>query len=74
MIGKKNEESPKTNAYLKYSGLAFQMAFVVLAAIFLGKKLDIYLGFQKPFSTIFLVLLFFSLFMYKLYKELNNQK
>lgn len=74
MIGNNENDSGKTNTYLKYSGLAFQMAFVVLIAIFLGKKIDVYLGFQKPFSTIFLVLLFFGLFMYKLYKELINQK
>ena len=60
-------------AYLKYSGLAFQMAGVVIISLFLGKWTDKFFGLQKPLFTIILVLLFFSAFMYKLYKELSQK-
>lgn len=63
----------KMYAYLKYSGLAFQMAGIVVISILLGKWLDGKFGFQKPFMTIFLVLFFFSAFMYKLYRELDKK-
>jgi MFS-type transporter involved in bile tolerance (Atg22 family) len=57
-------------AYLKYSGLAFQMAGVVVFSILAGQWLDNKLGFEKPVFTISFVLIFFSAFMYKLYREL----
>lgn len=63
----------KMYAYLKYSGLAFQMAGIVVISILLGKWLDGKFGFQKPFMTIILVLFFFSAFMYKLYRELDKK-
>ena len=34
----KKDNRNKIDSYLKYSGLAFQMAAVILIAIFLGKK------------------------------------
>jgi hypothetical protein len=60
-------------AYLKYSGLAFQMAGVVVISLLAGKWLDKKLAFEKPIMTILLVLIFFSAFMYKLYRELNKK-
>jgi hypothetical protein len=64
----------KWNAYLKYSGLAFQLAAVVLAGIFLGRWLDRKFMLEKPLFTMLLVIIFFSGFMFKLYKELTENK
>jgi len=58
------------NSYLKYSGLGFQFAMLIVVAIFAGKWLDKKMDMTRPVFTLLLVLLFFSLFMYKLYKEL----
>jgi len=62
----------QTNGYLKYTGLAFQMAGVVVFAIILGQWIDRKLLLSKPYFTILLVAIFFSGFMYKLYKELTS--
>ena len=64
----------KWHAYLKYSGLAFQLAAVVLAGIFLGRWLDSKFMLEKPWFTMILVMIFFGGFMFKLYKELTANK
>ncbi|MBK9255928.1 MAG: AtpZ/AtpI family protein [Saprospiraceae bacterium] len=74
-IGEKPKiKESKSYAYLRYSGLAFQMAAVVFFAIWAGKKLDLYLETEKPYFTILLVLVFFSAFLYKLYLDLVKTK
>ncbi|MFZ1749973.1 MAG: AtpZ/AtpI family protein [Saprospiraceae bacterium] len=64
----------KVNSYLKYSGLAFQLAAVVFIGIFAGKWLDKTLNMSKPIFTMSLVLILFSGYMYKLYIELNRNR
>lgn len=64
----------KTNSYLKYSGLAFQMAAIILLSIWGGKKIDAYMGWEKPFATLLLTLILFSGFMYKLYLDLTKDQ
>ncbi len=39
------------NSYLKYAGMAFQMAAVMLVFLFLGKKIDQYYHFETPYFT-----------------------
>ncbi len=65
-------KNQKFNAYLKYSGVAFQMAGVVLLGLIVGQWLDKIFSMSKPVFTMFLILLFFGGFMYKLYRELNK--
>jgi ATP synthase protein I len=65
-------KSQKFNQYLKYSGIAFQMAGVVLLGLFAGRWLDGIFSMSKPVFTMLLILLFFGGFMFKLYKELNK--
>lgn len=60
------------NSYLKYSGIAFQMAGVLLAGIFGGRWLDEYFGNETPYITIFLLLFLFVGFLYKLYIDLGK--
>jgi hypothetical protein len=60
----------KVNSYLKYSGMGFQLAGLVLAGYFGGKYIDKWLGLEKPIMTLILILLFFLGFMYKLYVDL----
>jgi len=74
MPGKLNPKDNRINQYLKYSGIAFQMAFIVLAGILIGKKADRYFSLEKPYITMVLVLLFFGGYMYKLYVDLIKPK
>lgn len=64
----------RVNSYLKYSGLGFQLAGLVLAGFFGGKYIDQWLGLEKPIVTLLLILTFFTGFMYKLYVELIVKK
>jgi NADH:ubiquinone oxidoreductase subunit H len=68
MLPENQRPQKKWGPYLKYSGLAFQLAAVVLAGILIGGWL------QKPLFTMLLVMIFFGGFMYKLYKELTSTK
>lgn len=37
----------KVDAYLKYSGMAFQMGIIILIFAWLGKQLDAYMGWKN---------------------------
>lgn len=57
----KQEPKPSTNkekfdAYLKYSGMAFQMGIIILLGALAGKKLDAYFNTEQPLFTVFLAL------------------
>ncbi|HMR42711.1 MAG TPA: AtpZ/AtpI family protein [Saprospiraceae bacterium] len=61
---KSSENSPpkskmrqKVDAYMRYSGMAFEMAAVMAIAVFAGKKIDDYFDSQKPYFTILFALL-----------------
>lgn len=72
---KPNEKNiRKVNAYLKYSGLAFQLAFVIFVGIYLGKYIDSYFGLKVPIATMILVVLLFGAYMYKLVIDLMKPK
>jgi F0F1-type ATP synthase assembly protein I len=74
MLPENQRPQKKWGPYLKYSGLAFQLAAVVLAGILIGGWLDKQFMLQKPLFTMLLVMIFFGGFMYKLYKELTSTK
>ncbi len=47
------DEKPKTRKrvddYMKYSGMAFQMAIIILVGTLGGKKLDAYFQLERPY-------------------------
>lgn len=63
----------KVNAYLKYSGIGFQLAGLILIGIFAGQYIDEnWLQIEVPVATILLLLIFFGGFMYKLIVDLGK--
>jgi hypothetical protein len=68
------QKKTAVNSYLKYSGMAFQLAFLIAGGYYMGAWCDQKLGFTKPICAMFLILLFFCGFMYQLYKSLDNHK
>ncbi len=64
------QRQKQIDAYVKYSGLAFQMAALILLGYWLGGKLDKLLGLSFPAFTILLILVFLSLSFYSLIKSL----
>lgn len=71
---KKKGQQPRNqnpiNEYVKYSGLAFQMAALILLGYWLGSKIDKWLDLSIPVFTIILILVFLSLTFYSLIKSL----
>lgn len=53
--GKKKIVS-NANSYLKYSGMAFQMAVILIIGAVAGKKLDEYYQTERPYFTLILVI------------------
>lgn len=66
---KKGEKPP--NNFLKYTGMASQMAITILIGVFGGIKLDELLSLQTPIFTLILSLLAVAASMYFVIKDLN---
>ena len=58
------------NEYVKYSGLTFQMAALILLGYWIGGKIDSWLDFRIPIFTIFFIVTFIILSIYSLIKKL----
>jgi len=66
---KKNK--PSVNAYLKYSGMGFQMALIITVFSYAGVLLDFYLK-TKPIFTVILSLGAVLLAMYVFIKSITG--
>jgi F0F1-type ATP synthase assembly protein I len=62
------------NAYLKYSGMAFQMGAIILVGALAGRKLDVYLQNSKPWATVGLSLLAIFAALYLTLKDLIKKE
>jgi F0F1-type ATP synthase assembly protein I len=60
----KEEAARKTNAWLQYSGMAFQMGIIILLGALAGRKLDSWAGSAKPWFTILFSLLAIAAALY----------
>ena len=58
------------NEYVKYSGLTFQMAALILLGYWVGGKIDGWLNLRIPVFTIILIVTFIILSIYSLIKKL----
>ncbi len=54
------EVRQKYDAYLKYSGMAFQMGIIILVGTWAGQKLDSHFQTERPYLTVLMAL--FSIF------------
>ena len=67
----KADKTKTIRKYAKYSGIAYQMIGLVAMSVFLGLKADKYFGNEESkYITVFLVIVVFTAFMYRLYKTL----
>jgi nucleoside recognition membrane protein YjiH len=64
------ERQSQINDYVKYSGLAFQMAALIFLGYWVGGKLDDWLEFRIPVFTIILIVTFIILTIYSLIRSL----
>ncbi len=69
---KEKKVKKKTDAYLKYSGMASQLLILIFLAIWIGKKLDHYFHTERQWFTVGLVLFFFVTWFYQLYRDVTK--
>jgi len=68
-----NKETPKKkslNSLARYSGMGFQLIFLILLGFWLGKQADSYFGFHKPFLAALGAILFLVLGMVSVFRKL----
>lgn len=65
----KTDPRKNLNSYARYSAMAFQMGIIILAGVFGGWKLDVYLHTQ-PLFTVILSLLGVALAIYFVVRDL----
>ena len=63
-----------SNKYMKFSGIAFQLAFLLFFAIWAGGKVDAMMENETAYMTALFVVLAFAGFMYNLFRDLENLK
>lgn len=64
----------KAGDYAKYSGMAVQMAIVILLGVYAGRALDRYFGFEKPALTVVLALLSIFAALYLVLRDFFKKK
>lgn len=69
---KEKKEEKQPNHFLKYTGMAAQMAITILIGVFGGIKIDEYLELQTPIFTLIFSLLAVAAAMYFVIKDINS--
>ena len=60
----KKKSKRNANDILRYSGMAFQMAFILGLGVYIGTKLDAHYGFDKQYLTALCALIAFPIAFY----------
>lgn len=71
----KDPDRKKKNSsvtYLKYAGMAFQLLVLLAVAVIIGQYIDKWVETEQPIFTIITLLVIFTGYIYKLYKDLMN--
>jgi len=67
------KEKKGVSAYVKYSGVGFQMFFIIFLGIWGGMQLNSYLGFEKPYLTMVIALVSIILSMVFAYRQVTKK-
>lgn len=71
---KDKRKAKPSESYLKYSGMAFQMFFVLLFGWFMGNYVDRYFALEKPYVGVGLSFLLLIGYFFKIYYDLQRGK
>ncbi|NND34544.1 MAG: AtpZ/AtpI family protein [Saprospiraceae bacterium] len=71
---KKLIDHKAAKGYLKYSGMAFQMAAYIIVGLFVGKQLDKYFETSRPLFAAGGAVLFLVAYLIKLIVDVNRGK
>jgi len=67
----KKFQPKQLSKFLKFTSIGVQLGVTIYLAAYLGKKLDVYFGFEKVF-TLSLVLIAFVISMYSMIQQLKK--
>jgi len=70
---KKGDKTRNSRAYLRYSGLAFQLVATILIFVYLGRWLDQYIENETPWFTLLFAIIAVVGSMYRLIKGLTKE-
>ena len=65
-----DNQKPPLYSYAKYSGIAFQMVFIILLGVFGGRYIDTYFNLKFPIFTVILSILSVFLSIYTVIRDL----
>lgn len=76
MEQKKINKSKVFRKFLKFSGIGVQLGVMMYLASLLGEKVDDYYRFEKPWTSLFFIIIALIVFVWNLMrqlKKLNNE-
>ncbi len=62
------------NDYARYTGMAFELLALILIMVYIGKKIDSWLEFEKPIMLVLLVSFGMIGYMVKLYYQTSKKQ
>lgn len=65
------KQSSPRNKFIRFIGLGFQLGATIYFAVWIGKKLDAYFGYEKAFTFGVMIFAFIGT-MYSIIKQLNK--
>ncbi|WP_071585734.1 AtpZ/AtpI family protein [Ochrovirga pacifica] len=68
----KKQTSQKLQTFLKFTGIGAQLGVTIYFSSLIGKKIDRSFNFQKPWATLFFIILSLVLFIINLMRQLNK--
>ena len=73
-MAKKETKQNKLKNYGGYAGMATEMFVLLFLMVFLGKKLDNYLGNEKKIATAIFVIVGLFAYLYRLYLQVTKKE
>lgn len=67
-----NQNQKKLRKFLKFSGIGVQLGVTMYLSSLVGAKIDAYFNFNKPWATLFFIVLSLVLFVFNLTRQLNK--
>ncbi|MES2797328.1 MAG: AtpZ/AtpI family protein [Bacteroidota bacterium] len=70
MENKNKDNKKELNPFFKFSGIGMQLLFTIAAGVWIGKKVDEYMGNTQPWGAIICSITFMILGLYLFIKSL----
>jgi len=65
-----SKKKEKADSYMRYSGMAFELVGILVVGVFVGKKLDAWMGNETAYATLGLLVFFLIAYFFRIYYTL----